>query len=301
MSLIALAAPLIRLAATDDGYAQDLYETVTGDHDAWAGLVNGHISEDELDLLTPAEWQWYATWRQSLDGGLDPVLLDHLVVTATTRFARFSYRSLVLQDPATNDLAPRFDTGLELTLQVDRIPSAADEAGDPVLGLQWLDTQARGVRVMGGAGPVTLRISAATEDDRSGQGQVRYEVDPTGEDVVDLDWLGDEVRVEQLPRELFAEMNSARVDEKVELTIDALQCGTPASDFLLRCLTSAPTEPISPWVSRLGGRHVGLVIAQLDAFDDDGTDAVREQLDAFAEARGLNPQWYLRDQPLRDS
>jgi hypothetical protein len=301
MSLIALAAPLIRLAAGDDGYAQDLYEAVDGDDDAWAGLVDGRISEDELELLTPAEWQWYATWRQSLDGDLDPVLLDHLVSTATTRFARFSYRSLVLQDPATNNSAPRFDTGLDLDLQADQTPLAADASGDSVLGLQWLDTQARGVRVMGGAGPVNLRVSAATEDPSLGQGQVRYEFDLTGEDVVDLDWLGDEVRVQQLPRELFAAMNSARVDEKVELAIDALQCGTPASDFLLRCLTTPPTDPISPWVSRFGGPHVSLVIAQLNAFDDDGTDAVREQLDAFAEARGLNSQWYMRDQPLRDS
>jgi hypothetical protein len=41
-------------------------------------------------------------------------------------------------------------------------------------------------------------------------------------------------------------------------------------------------------------------MAQLSAFADDGGDAVREQLAAFAEARGLNPEWYLRDQPLRN-
>jgi hypothetical protein len=42
------------------------------------------------------------------------------------------------------------------------------------------------------------------------------------------------------------------------------------------------------------------MMAQLNAFDDDGGDAVRERLAAFAEERGLNPEWYLRGQPLRN-
>jgi hypothetical protein len=162
--------------------------------------------------------------------------------------------------------------------------------------LRWLAAQAQGFRVIDAYRPADLYRHAAADDDGSGQGQVRYEF---GVPNVLLDWFGDESRIQRVPQEFFAEMNHARVEEKVELTIDALQCGTPASDFLIRRLTAAPAEQISPSVSILGGVHVSAMMAQLNSFDDDGADAVREQLAAFADERGLNPEWYLRGQPLR--
>lgn len=65
MSLIRVSAALIRLAAVDDGYAQELFEALDADEETRARLVNARITEDELAQLTPAEWQWYANWRKA--------------------------------------------------------------------------------------------------------------------------------------------------------------------------------------------------------------------------------------------
>jgi hypothetical protein len=134
MSLIAVAAPLIRLAATDTEYAQDLHDAVFADDRALGGLVRTEIQEGDLAELTSSEWQWYASWRQELDGGLDRTVLDHLTESASTRFARFEVHKLVLRDPETNELAPTADD-----------PSASDrpDAIDAI-GLNWLSEQARG-------------------------------------------------------------------------------------------------------------------------------------------------------------
>src|ERR1700761_5443944 len=107
MSLIPLAAPLIRLAATDDEYAQDLYDAIA-DQQAFDRLVRGPIQEADLVELSPTQWQWYASWRQELGGELDRVVLDHLTRSALTRFARVQFPELVLRDRETNQYAPRF-------------------------------------------------------------------------------------------------------------------------------------------------------------------------------------------------
>ncbi|OBI52737.1 hypothetical protein [Mycobacterium sp. E787] len=131
MRLIPLAAPLIRLAAVDDDYAQDLHDAVDADRDTlMSGLVEAEVGQADLAELTPPQWQWYATWRQERGGGLNRVLLDHLAASASTRFARFQVRELVLRDPETNAAAP---------LAMD---PAAEVVG--VVGLEWLSEQARG-------------------------------------------------------------------------------------------------------------------------------------------------------------
>jgi hypothetical protein len=134
MSLIPLAAPLIRLAAVDDGYAQDLHDAVFADRQTLvSGLVEAQVQEADLVELTPTQWQWYASWRQELGGGLDRVVLVHLTDSALTRFARFQVRELVLRDRPTNALAREF---------AGPAPDRPD-----AIGLNWLSEQARQAQV----------------------------------------------------------------------------------------------------------------------------------------------------------
>jgi hypothetical protein len=225
MSLIPSTAPLIRLAAVDDGYAQNLYDAVYNavkyDEDTTAinGLVEAPIREYELTSLASTEWQWYASWRQALGGLLDPVVLRHLTASASTRFARFQVRELVLCDPRTNELAPR-------RLESPDEPDA--------IGLRWLSAQAR-----------SLRVDDAFEEQA-----------PDARD--------DEPPEEQTP--------DARDDEALELMNDALQCATEASWYLLRQLLSVP---------------------------DDLAELVANQLQAFAEDRGIDePPWFGLGEPV---
>lgn len=126
MSLIQLAAPLIRLAAADDDYAQDLGDAVDAEESARGGLVAAQIQESELYWLRPSEWQWFARWRQALGGRLDEHILSLLTESAVTPFARFEVRALVLRDPYTNQLAQ------EVTRHADRWDD---------VGLRWLSAQ----------------------------------------------------------------------------------------------------------------------------------------------------------------
>ena len=132
MSLIQVAAPLIRLAAADDGYAQDLHDAVTTDAGAYSGLVAAAIEPAELGCLKPTEWQWFASWRQALGGRLDAVVLLHLAMSAGTRFARFEVRALVLRNPDTNRIASEFIKPPE---------------SDKEVGLNWLIAQVHDPRV----------------------------------------------------------------------------------------------------------------------------------------------------------
>ncbi|BCZ23362.1 hypothetical protein MYSE111917_02910 [Mycobacterium senriense] len=287
MSLIALSAPLIRLAAVDDGYAQDLFEAVVSDEASKAGLVDGPISEDELALLTPSEWQWYATWRQSLDGGLDRLLLNHLTVSVTTRFARFEVRALVLRDRRTNELAPQYDTPPQ------------DESNDTV-GLRWLADQAGGQRVLATFRPAESYWSQAGADESYEQGQKGPDDESSQGEGLAPEWLSEVGGFELLPDEYFDAMSRAIEDERLELTIDALQCGTDASQFLIRQLASHNVQPSWPSVTILGDARVSGVVGRLSGITEQRDDAVTQQLRTFAVDRGLNPDWYLRDQPLRN-
>ena len=132
MSLIQVAAPLIRLAAADDGYAQNLHDAVTTDAGAYRGLVTAAIEPAEFGCLKPSEWQWFASWRQALGGRLDEVILLHLDRCAGTRFARFEVRALVLRNPDTNRIAFEFIKPPDV---------------DQEVGLNWLITQVHEPRV----------------------------------------------------------------------------------------------------------------------------------------------------------
>lgn len=122
MSLIPLAAELIRRAAADENYAQDLHSAVQ-DKDAFDGLVHGGIVEPDLGWLAPSEWLWLARWRQGMGGRLDALLLDYLEFAISSRSARYELRGLVMRDPLTDSLAAR--------------TSATDPELDDV-GLRWL-------------------------------------------------------------------------------------------------------------------------------------------------------------------
>ncbi len=126
MSLIRIAAPLIHLAAADDGYAQDLRDAIADDDRTYSGLVTAEVRPTELEWLKPTEWQWFADWRQSLGGELDPVVLSHLTTSAGSRFARFQVRALALRDPSTNRLASE-------TANVPNVENG--------VGFQWLIEQ----------------------------------------------------------------------------------------------------------------------------------------------------------------
>jgi hypothetical protein len=282
MSLVALTAPLIRLAAVDDLCAQDLFDAVDADESSKTALVNDPIDPADLARLTITEWQWYASWRQALGGGLDPVLLPYLTETVTTRFTRFEVRSLVLRDPRTNELArdPRTDElarkraderagepprGLEHELQ--RPP---DLDGTDALGWQWLCDQARGERVEIMMQPATYR---SAQDTYAREERARRAP-------------GDEALQEDAHRPMFSDeyyerRRRAYDEDALELMTDALQCATDASWFLLRQLVSPDNQPFS----RLANRR---------------RDVVMNGLAAFAEQRGLNGRWYDLDQPLRN-
>src|SRR5215468_2755028 len=101
MSLIPVAAALIRQAAADENYAQDLHDAVGADDAARHGLVFDPVGQAELDWLSASEWLWFARWRQDLGGPLDPTILSHLDLGLATssRVSRFEFRGLIMRDP----------------------------------------------------------------------------------------------------------------------------------------------------------------------------------------------------------
>lgn len=223
MRLVSLAAERIRLAAADEDRAQDLFAAVESESngaDGGGGLLHALIeyagaAEEELEVLTPAEWQWFAVWRQALGGGLDQIVLDYLTDSATTRFARYEVRALVLCDPETNDAAPR---GMELLDEVRRpqLPKEVRAEDLPAevrqsVGLMWLWEQAQGARVMRMIEAQSARVAEA----RAAEARVEEPI----------------------------ERNAALIEEALELMADALQCATDASEFLIRELDKVGGEP----------------------------------------------------------
>lgn len=200
MNLLSATAPLIRLAAADEYHAYELFDAFESerrgrdrDERVLSRLVyEPAVEEDDLAALTPAEWQWYARWRQALGGRLDPVVLDYLTDSASTRFARYEVRALVLRDPRTNEFARGHDTSDDI-------------------GVNWLRDQAQGARVEKMIEAQGVRRARA----RAANARVEEPIDE----------------------------DSARVEEALELTQDALQCATDASTFLLTRLRSLPGEP----------------------------------------------------------
>jgi hypothetical protein len=137
MSLIPIAAELIRQAAADDNYSQDLYAAVSADQGAFRSLVTGPVEEDDLGWLSPSEWLWFAQWRQDLGGPLHRRILDHLdrALPAVSRVFRFDFRGLVMRDPASNDAIET-----QHTLPDD---SRSGRQDDGSIGLQWVQRHAR--------------------------------------------------------------------------------------------------------------------------------------------------------------
>jgi hypothetical protein len=127
MSLIPLAAELVRRAASDENYAMDLDACVRADESAFEGLVNARIDTPELGWLSPSDWLWFLRWRQSRGGSLQPVVLDFLASIGASRAARFQLRFLVMRDAATEEWALR-------SYEVGHAES---------VGLTWLDLHAR--------------------------------------------------------------------------------------------------------------------------------------------------------------
>ena len=229
MRLVSLAAERIRLAAADQDQAQKLLAAVVSERNEADGggrvlhaLIEYATVEEELEVLTPAEWQWFATWRQALGGGLDQIVLNYLTDSATTRFARYEVRALVLRDPETNEAAP---SGMELLQEVRqtlfleeiRAEDLPEEVRQSV-GLMWLWEQAQGARVMRIIEAQSERAAAA---------------------------LAAEARVEEPIDE-----SAAVIEEALELIADALQCATGASEFLIRELENvggAPTEAVGAY------------------------------------------------------
>ncbi len=218
MRLVSLAAEQIRLAAADEDRAQELaaaVESESNGEDGGGGVLRALIEyptvvPEELDVLTPAEWQWFAIWRQALGGGLDRTVLDYLTDSATTRFARYEVRALVLRDPETNEAAPR---GIELLEEAELAEEIGQELPEEVrqsVGLMWLREQAQGARVA----RMLEAQSVREADARAAEARVEEPIDRT----------------------------AALIEEALELMADALQCATDASEFLIRELDKLDGE-----------------------------------------------------------
>lgn len=162
MSLIPLAAELIKQAAIDENYAMDLETSARADEGAFNGLVNARIDTTELGWLSPTEWLWFVRWRQGHGGSLQPVVLDYLASIHGSRALRFQLRYLVMRDPATEESALQsYETGTAESV-----------------GLTWLDAHARvsvdseevardALQVATEPAWFTLRVLTSLDDPRS--------------------------------------------------------------------------------------------------------------------------------------
>lgn len=130
MSLISVAAALVRQAAADENYSQDLHDAVRDDPDALEDLVYKPVEETELGWLSASEWLWFARWRQDLGGPLDGRVLSHLdlVLAAASRASRFEFRGLVMRDPASNIAA---------------VEATSRQGARRDVGLQWAERHAQ--------------------------------------------------------------------------------------------------------------------------------------------------------------
>jgi hypothetical protein len=209
MRFVSAAAPLIRLAAADEDHAQRLFAAVeverraeAADEQALSSFIERPaVAEEDLAALTPDEWHWYASWRQAFGGQLERIVLDYLTDCATTRFAQYQVRALVLRDAETN-AAARI---VEEIYGSESAPEVADSDSEPVVsgsvGLTWLREQAQGARVRKLIAAQAARIEEA---------------------------LAVEARAEEPIDEL-----EALAEEALELAADALQCQTDATTFVL--------------------------------------------------------------------
>jgi hypothetical protein len=236
MKLVSLAAEKIQLAAADEDEEQKLFAAVElerNESDGGGQLLRALIEyttvgEEELEALTPAEWQWFASWRQALGGGLDLLVLNHLIGRATTRFPRYEVRALVLRDPATNAQALR---------SLER-PEVVSES----VGLTWLRDQAQGARVTRMISEQELRIEQA----RAVEAQAEEPID----------------------------RQDALFEETAELTMDALQCDTDASEFLIQELRDGEFGPAIQALIDFSDAPTVTSIGDVDRWYEDGAEPV---------------------------
>jgi hypothetical protein len=131
VSFVPLAAQLIRQVVIDENYRMDLERIVSRDEEVARGLILDSITDSDLGWLTPNQWRWFASWRQSKGGGLDPTLLDYLTETSLSRTSRFQLRGLVMRDRDTVRGARDVDAALQ-----------ADGVVAENTGLRWLRSHA---------------------------------------------------------------------------------------------------------------------------------------------------------------
>jgi hypothetical protein len=162
VSLIPIAAELIRRAAIDENYAIDLDNSIRTDEATFAGLLYAGIDTDDLRWLWPSEWLWFVRWRQSRGGTLQLTVLEYLESIGGSRASRFQLRYLVMRDPATEE-------SVRLSHET---PSAES------VGLTWLERHARtfpdsgetardALQVATEPAWFTLRVLTSLDDPRS--------------------------------------------------------------------------------------------------------------------------------------
>lgn len=108
MTVIRVAAELIRRGSQDESYAIDLDDAVQADEALRIALLNDPIEPAEWGLLKTGEWLWFAQWRQEAGGATDASLLALLDrdLQSGSREARYRLRGLALQDREAIELAP---------------------------------------------------------------------------------------------------------------------------------------------------------------------------------------------------
>jgi hypothetical protein len=106
VTILRVAAELIRHAAKDENYVLDLHEAAR-DEVVFSALVLAPVQVDDLPALRPSEWLWFARWRQGMGGPLDVNLLRWIDegVRTGSREARFRLRGLAMCDPSSERVA----------------------------------------------------------------------------------------------------------------------------------------------------------------------------------------------------
>jgi hypothetical protein len=112
VSILRIAAQLIRRASQDVNFSWDLDAAVQDDEEIFERMVHAAIRPSELPALSPSEWLWYAKWRQGRGGYLDQLLLEYLeaAFAGGSRYLRFQLRSLVMNDAGTLSAAASMRT-----------------------------------------------------------------------------------------------------------------------------------------------------------------------------------------------
>ncbi len=116
MTLVPLAAELIRRATQDPGYEITLFDATAS---GTAARLRDPVESEELPWLSAGEWVWFAEWRLSVGWSVDIVVLDHIDRWTHTAEMRHRLVTLALR-AAERDNADRAE-GSWLRGYVDRL------------------------------------------------------------------------------------------------------------------------------------------------------------------------------------